>query len=162
MSNEHQNHSEVPLTGSEAIALKDFEDYIAAFNGQDLSRIAQSLAEDVAVLLEGKEVARGRNAILPSYEKDFRAGKSVTVIRGPSVVTVRTTARQRPDSGASETVSQAAAEQADTIEVHVSVSLRTVETATKERTDLDVVYVYDPDVSHQIRHEISNVCSSAS
>lgn len=151
-------HSPLPAFGqegratsrSEAIsaALQDFYVYIAAFNSKNPTRIAESLGEDVIVRLNGVEVARGRDTILPSYVEDFSIGKTVEMMDKPTVSSVPSSCNSSP--GASLTK-----------EVYVAVTLRATTSTTGEQTDLDIVYVYDPNTNQQIRHEIFSVRSSA-
>mmetsp|Transcript_62564 Transcript_62564/g.74089 ORF Transcript_62564/g.74089 Transcript_62564/m.74089 type:complete len:108 (-) Transcript_62564:11-334(-) len=74
------------LANAESLAVTHLMEYIAAFNSRDLKHISQCLDDNIRILLNGKEVATGKNSILPSYERDFDAGKTVVVTKGPSAV----------------------------------------------------------------------------
>jgi ketosteroid isomerase-like protein len=60
-------------------AVQLLNNYIAAFNRHDIAAIKTMLDDDIIVLVNGREVASGRDKILPSYEKDFAINKTVSV-----------------------------------------------------------------------------------
>lgn len=109
------------------------KEYLAAFERHDLAVIREEhLSETVVVEVDGKTVAEGRDEILPSYQKDFEAGKLVRVTVEPCLV-------------------------ADGV---VQVGLESVERRSdkdpEKKTLLTVRYHYD-DKGMQFRHAISDV-----
>jgi ketosteroid isomerase-like protein len=117
--------------------LQLLNDYIAAFNGRDIVSIGNMLDENIVVFLNGSEVAKGRDNILPSYAKDFATDKTVSVGIQPFEV-----------DGEPGRV--------------VQVGLIVMEPAAKQgkkaktTTSLTVRYRYGSDGRH-IRHEISDI-----
>lgn len=95
--------------------------------------MADILDEDVVVLVNGTAVATGRDKILPSYETDFAAGKTVSIGAEPFV------AEDQPGV--------------------VQVGLISVEPLSEDKTrttSLTVRYHYNNE-GRQTRHEISDI-----
>lgn len=65
----------------EARATADLAQYLSSYAAQDLAGVARHLDADVEVWAGGALVARGREAILPSYTADWARGRRVTVMR---------------------------------------------------------------------------------
>jgi len=111
--------------------LKAFNRYIDAFNSYNLAEIQRQLNVDIEVEFNGNVASQGRDTIIPNYESDFKIGKRVEVVNGPTL----------KDKGAM---------------VEVAVTL--IATTPKvEVVQLDVVYIYDIASMTQVRHIIDNV-----
>lgn len=107
-----------------------FKQYLAAFNREDIAAIADMLDADVEVVVNGASAAMGRDSILPSYEKDFAAGKKVSIGVEPFIV--------------------------DGEQDVVQVGLVAVEPGASGTTTLSVKYHYNSE-GRQIRHEIFDI-----
>ena len=114
--------------------IEHLKSYIESFNAADLEAMKVCLAEQVQVFVEGKLASTGRDAILPSYAKDFESGKQVLITREPEIV-VGTT---------------------ETNTVSISVHLLTI-VKGEPSVSLDMVYTYDTQAMNQVRHDISNI-----
>jgi len=111
------------------VCINDLKKYIACFNHGSLEGIRERLDENLQIFVNSKLAAQGRDAILPSYQKDFEIGKQVAITKEPIIV-----------------------ENTNPEEVSIRVALEA--TASNETTCIDVVYTYHSATMKQVRHEI--------
>lgn len=73
--------SPTPEDGTGIRALAALESYLAAYAAKDLPAISALLDNDIEVWMGQTRTARGRSAILPSYEEDWARQRVVEVTR---------------------------------------------------------------------------------
>jgi hypothetical protein len=132
------------MPGADIDVLQLLNDYIVAFNGRDLVAIENLLDAGVVVVVNGIEVVKGRDNILPSYAKDFATDKIVSIGTQPFVV---------EDSGEKATGQVVVQVGLMAIEPVPAATQRKAKTIT---TSLTVRYHYGRDGRHT-RHEISDI-----
>mmetsp|Transcript_30940 Transcript_30940/g.68528 ORF Transcript_30940/g.68528 Transcript_30940/m.68528 type:complete len:138 (-) Transcript_30940:202-615(-) len=116
----------------------DFEQYIAAFNAQDINGVASHLDENIQIYVNGTLSGQGRDKLLPWWQADMDKGRQVEVTQGPTC-----------------TINE---ENNDIAEIKVELRA----TLPKQGDDdddvqvqvLDVVYVYCVSTVLQIRHNV--------
>lgn len=117
--------------------LTDFEQYIAAFNAQDISAVASHLDENIQIYVNGTLSGQGRDELLPFWQADMDKGRQVEVTQGPTC----SINKENSDIAEIEVELRATLpKQGDDDEVQVQV--------------LDVVYVYSVSTVLQIRHNL--------
>lgn len=138
-----------PGTAAAAAAEAALRRYLDAYNAHDLEAVLSYLHPNCEVVYKGSVVARGRDAMAPSYQRDWEQvpGARVSVVGDCSCSSLGVHGGGTGSGGGDD-------EQA----VEVGVRLRKDPGAV----DVDVTYVFEVPVGRMVRHVITRATGEAS